>query len=99
MFVKISKADALQSIGFALTSATEEYERAVSGIGDSLKRVLELGEMVPADVQAEMSRALIDRREAVERIKTLQRMAEFSVDEVLLDVESFKLLEANLPAR
>jgi hypothetical protein len=101
MFVKISKADVLQSIGFALTAAEEEYNRVVAGVGESLRSVLEEGQVVPADVQADMSRALTERRDQVERIKTLKHMAEFAREDegVLLDTESFKLLEANLPAR
>lgn len=101
MFVKISKGDVLQSIGFALTAAEEEYNRVVAGVGESLRAVLEEGQMVPAEVQSDMSRALTERRETVERIKTLKHMAEFATDAegVLLDVDSFKLLEANLPAR
>jgi hypothetical protein len=101
MFVKISKADVLQSIGFALTAAEEEYSRVATGVSDGLKAMLEEGQIIPAEAQADMSRALTDRRDHVERIKTLQHMAEFARDDegVLLDTESFKLLEANLPAR
>lgn len=100
MFVTLKKADVLQSIGFAETAATEEYERIVTGIGDTLKKVLEAGETAPIEVQEDFSRALRTARENVERIKTLKRMAEFSTGEdIVLDRDAFTLLEPNLPAR
>lgn len=100
MFVTLKKADVLQSIGFAETAATEEYARIVTGIGDTLKAVLEAGETAPVEVQEEFSRALKTARDHVEKIKTLKRMAEFSIaDDVVLDANSFALLEPNLPAR
>lgn len=100
MLVKIKKADVLQSVGFALTAATEEYERIIVGVNTALKSVLEEGQIVPAEAQAEMGRALTKARQHVDDVKLLQRMAEFETgDEVLLDVESFILLEPNLPAR
>ena len=100
MFVTIKKSDVLQSIGFAETAATEEYTRIVTGVGDTLKAVLEAEDIVPIEAQEEFSRALKFARDNLEKIKTLRRMAEFSVaDEIVLDSASFLLLEPNLPAR
>lgn len=100
MFVSLKKADVLQSVGFAETAATEEYERIVTGIGETLKAVLEAGEVAPVEVQEDFSRALKNAREHVEKVKTLKRMAEFSTaEDIVLDRESFALLEPNLPAR
>lgn len=101
MFVKIPKADVLQSIGFALISAEEEYTRVATGIGESLKRMLEDGEPIPIEAQEDATRALNKRRNNVEDIKTLKAMAEFTRDgdDVLLDIISYRMLEPNLPAR
>jgi hypothetical protein len=101
MFVKISKADVLQSIGFALTSAEEEYNRVASGVGDGLKAMLEDGQVITIEAQEDATRALTARRKHMEDIKTLKAMADFAREDdgVLLDMDSYRLLEANLPAR
>jgi hypothetical protein len=101
MFVKISKSDVLQSIGFALTAAEEEYNRVATGVSDGLKAMLEDGETITLEAQEDATRALTARRKLVDDIKTLKHMAEFARDDdgVLLDLASYRLLEANLPAR
>lgn len=100
MLIKIKKADVLQSIGFALTSAEEEHTRIGNSVSTALRGMIEDGQVVSTETQAQMSRALTTAREHVDSIKLLRRMAEFEVsDEVLLDAESFALIEPNLPAR
>ena len=101
MFVKISKADAEQSIGFALTSAEEEYERIKSGVGEHIQQVLtDNGRTLSDEDQQAMARALTAARKNVENIQTLKAMIDFTrEDGVLLDVDSFALLRPNLPAR
>lgn len=101
MHITISKSDVLQSIGFALTSAKEEYERIKGNIGAALHAALTEGKVITAEAQADATRALTAAREQMERIDALRRMAEFAKDEhgVVLDAESFALLEPNLPAR
>jgi hypothetical protein len=100
MFISIKKADVLQSIGFALTAATEEHERVTSHLGLTLNHMLREGEIITEEMQREVAARTKETRNAVERVDILRRMVEFSTDEdVLLDVESFKIIEANLPAR
>lgn len=101
MLVKISKADAEQSIGFALTNAQEEYDRVKSGVGEALQHALAHGGVTTAEEQQDMARALTRAREAVQDVLLLQKMADFASEEhgVLLDAESFSLLQPNLPAR
>ena len=96
MFVKISKADVLQSLGFAVTAAEEEHARLREVIANTLKADVDDG----IELKCDMLSALIEARDHVERIKSIQRMAEFEVgDSVLLDRKTFLLLEPNLPAR
>lgn len=100
MFVKVRKADAIQSIGFALTSAEEERARVVASITEEAAAVLTSGVHIPVGMQDNMIRALTAIKDAVEHAKLLQRMAEFEAgDELLLDHDDFALLEPNLPAR
>jgi len=96
VFVTIKKADVLQSLGFAITAAEEEYTRLREAITNALKA--EVDESI--DLKCDMSSALIEARDHVARVKSILRMAEFEIgDGVLLDRETFLLLEPNLPAR
>lgn len=100
MLISISKTDVLQSLGFAITAAEEDYERVKQHITDTLNSALQMGQVTPADLQADMSSALIDAGKHVDALKLLKRMAEFEDGSVvMLDAASFQLLEPNLPAR
>lgn len=101
MHIHVSKADVLQSIGFALTAAKEELDRVKSNINNGILAMLTDGVKVTDDMQEPLIRALTVAHEQVNKLDALRRMAEFANEErgVMLDRESFELLECNLPAR
>jgi len=100
MFIYISKSDVLQSIGFALTSANEELDRVKTAVTSGILMSLIEKHTASPEAQENASRALTDAQEHVAKLDTLRRMAEYANEsEILLDAESFALIECNLPAR
>lgn len=102
MFVPLSKTDVLQSIGFALTSAQEEFTRVKEGILEGFTRELLSGvRLIPEDEQKEAQRIFKEAESKVTKLELLKRMAEFGKDDepCVLSPEDFELLECNLPAR
>lgn len=101
MFITISKSDVLQSIGFAVTAATEEFDRVKSNIADVVQKSLLNGHMISDETQKAMADHLKSVREQFDELKQMERMVQFVKDgePVFLDVVSFKLIEPNLPAR
>lgn len=101
MFVPLKKDDLLQSVGFAITSAEEEYERAKNFLTMRASSILMSGDIMSAKDQKQARKNLLKLEARVKHLKRMQHMAEFvpSSEPCVISSEEFEMVEANLPAR
>lgn len=99
--ISISKSDLLQSIGFAVTAAGEDYERTSEHMKLGIAQAVFEGGVITPEAQKTAAKRMRKLRAAVEHLKLMERMANFAKDDepIQIDSREFELIERNLPAR
>jgi hypothetical protein len=98
--IKIATSVVLQSVGFAITSAEEEYATNRHNITHALVAAVGAGEVIDEEDQKTAAEAIKRTEHKIIALKRIKFMAEYTAEEsVTLDADSFALLEANLPQR